>query len=48
MAKRTIRGLRLGLALGFLTGLLLSGCATSRGFGQDVQSLGRNIEKSAK
>ncbi len=30
-----------------LTALLVSGCATSRGFGQDVQSLGRGIEKKA-
>ena len=28
--------------------LAQAGCATSRGFGQDVQSLGHNIEKSAK
>jgi predicted small secreted protein len=31
-----------------LTTLLFSGCATTRGFGEDVQSLGRDIEKSAK
>ncbi len=31
-----------------LTALLSSGCATTRGFGQDVQSLGRDIEKSGK
>ena len=31
-----------------LTTLWFSGCATTRGFGQDVQSLGRDIEKSAR
>ncbi len=28
--------------------LLFSGCAITRGFGQDVQSLGRDIGMSAK
>ncbi len=37
-----------GLLVWALMALLFSGCATSRGFGQDVQSLGRDIEKSAK
>ncbi len=36
------------LLLSVLTTLLFSGCATTRGFGQDVQSLGRDIEKSGK
>ncbi len=40
--------IRLGVALWCAMVMLLSGCATSRGFGQDVQSLGRDIEKSAK
>lgn len=31
-----------------LATFVLPGCATTRGFGQDVQSLGRGIEKSAK
>ncbi len=39
------RSARIGLALGLLVGMVLTGCATSRGFGQDVQSVGRNIEK---
>jgi predicted small secreted protein len=30
-----------------VTALLSSGCATSRGFGQDVQGLGRSIEREA-
>ncbi len=45
MATARTRSVRIGLALGLLMGILLSSCATSRGFGQDVQSLGRNIEK---
>ncbi len=36
------------LLLWGLMAILFPGCATSHGFGQDVQSLGRNIEKSAK
>ena len=45
MATARARGLCVGVVLGIFLGLLLLGCATSRGFGQDVQSLGRNIEK---
>jgi predicted small secreted protein len=45
MATARTRCLRISLAIGLLVGIVLSGCATSRGFGQDVQSLGRNIEK---
>ena len=49
MVQRIRKGLLVSaLLLCGLTALLPSGCATSRGFGQDVQSLGRNIEKSAK
>ncbi len=38
----------IAMLVGCLLILLQAGCATSRGFGQDVQSLGRDIEKSAK
>ena len=48
MAKLKTHGIRIGVVLWFLASLMLGGCATSRGFGQDVQSLGRDIEKSAK
>ncbi len=49
MVQKIRKGLLVSaLLLCGLTALLPSGCATSRGFGQDVQSLGRNIEKSAK
>ncbi len=30
-----------------LVAIFLAGCATTRGVGQDVQSLGRSIEKTA-
>ena len=39
---------RTGVVLCCLVAVFLAGCATSRGVGQDVQSLGRGIEKSAK
>jgi len=31
-----------------LVALVLAGCATTRGVGQDTQSLGRDIEKMGK
>ncbi len=37
-----------GVVLCCLVAIFLSGCATGRGVGQDTQSLGRSIEKSAK
>lgn len=46
--KARRRPLISALVLWGLMALLFWGCATSRGFGQDVQSVGRNIEKSAK
>lgn len=33
--------------LGFLSSLLLAGCHTTAGFGQDVQSGGRAIQRAA-
>ena len=39
---------RTGVVLCCLVAIFLSGCATGRGVGQDTQSLGRSIEKSAK
>jgi predicted small secreted protein len=39
---------RTGVVLCCLVAIFLSGCATGRGAGQDVQSLGRDIEKTAK
>ena len=38
---------RTGVVLCCLVAVFLAGCATGRGFGQDVQSLGRGIEKTA-
>jgi predicted small secreted protein len=40
--------MRTGVVLCCLVAIFLSGCATGRGVGQDVQSLGQSIEKSAK
>ena len=37
-----------GVALCCLLAIFLSGCATGAGLGQDVQSLGKSIEKTAK
>jgi predicted small secreted protein len=39
---------RTGVVLSCLVAIVLSGCATGRGLGQDVQSLGRGIENTAK
>lgn len=41
-------GLRRAMVLGVLVLLCLTGCHTTAGFGQDVQSLGRDIQKNAK
>lgn len=37
-----------GVLVCCLVAALLAGCATTRGVGQDTQSLGRNIEKLGK
>jgi len=39
---------RTGVVLCCLVAIVLSGCATARGVGQDTQSLGRSIEKKAQ
>lgn len=39
--------LRSGVVLGALVMLFLTGCHTTAGFGQDLQSTGRNLENSA-
>lgn len=44
-AKRAF--LRSAVVLGLLGVLLLSGCHTTAGFGQDLQSVGRNVQNSA-
>ena len=38
---------RSAIILGALVVVLLSGCHTTSGFGQDVQSLGRDIQRSS-
>ena len=49
MVQKIRKGLLVSaLVLWGVTALLSSGCATSRGFGQDVESLGRDIQKNAK
>ncbi len=41
------RFLRTAVIVGGLAMLLLAGCHTTAGFGQDMQSTGRNIQHSA-
>lgn len=41
------RLLRNAVLMGMLGLLLLTGCHTTAGFGQDLQSAGRNIQNSA-
>jgi predicted small secreted protein len=47
MAKNLSR-MRIGVVLCCLVAIVLAGCATARGVGQDTQSLGRSIEKKAQ
>ncbi len=39
---------RTGIVLCCLVAICLAGCATTRGVGQDTQSLGRGIERMGK
>ena len=39
---------RTGVVLCCLVAIVLAGCATTRGVGQDTQSLGRSIERAGK
>ena len=39
---------RTGVVICCLVAIVLGGCATARGLGQDTQSLGRSIEKKAQ
>lgn len=45
--RKNTRVLRNTVILGALGLLLLSACHTTAGFGQDMQSAGRNIQNSA-
>jgi len=51
MASKIIREKRLVLlsavVMGALVTMLLAGCHTTAGFGQDLQSTGRNIQNGA-
>ncbi|HWQ69918.1 MAG TPA: hypothetical protein VN494_08190 [Patescibacteria group bacterium] len=46
--KKKMGLMRTGIVLCCLVAIFLSGCATGRGLGQDVQSLGESMEKGAK
>jgi len=46
--KRKSSRMRIGVVLCCLVAVVLAGCATFRGVGQDTQSLGRSIEKKAQ
>jgi predicted small secreted protein len=37
-----------GILVVCLTGMLVAGCNTTRGVGQDTQAVGRSIERAAK
>lgn len=45
--RKRARSLRNAVVLGMLGLLLLAGCHTTAGFGQDMQSVGRNIQNNA-
>jgi len=45
---KNLRCMRTGVVLCCLVAIVLAGCATARGVGQDTQSLGRSIEKKAQ
>ena len=45
--RKSTRLLRNAVVLGILGLLLLAGCHTTAGFGQDMQSVGRNLQNSA-
>ena len=45
--RKKTRLLCSALAMGILGLLLLDACHTTAGFGQDMQSVGRNVESSA-
>ncbi len=47
MLRQGLHRLRSVGVLGALALLLLAGCHTTAGFGQDLQSTGRNIQHSA-
>lgn len=46
--KRKVSRMRIGVVLCCLVAIVLAGCATGRGIGQDTQSLGRSIERKAQ
>ena len=46
--KRRMNLRRTDIVLCCLAAIFLAGCATARGVGQDTQSLGRSIEKTAQ
>jgi predicted small secreted protein len=45
---KNLNRMRIGVVLCCLVAIVLAGCATARGVGQDTQSLGRSIEKKAQ
>jgi predicted small secreted protein len=45
---KIVSRMRIGVVLCCLVAIVLAGCATARGVGQDTQSLGRSIEKKAQ
>jgi predicted small secreted protein len=47
IVRKNARSLGSAVLLGVLGLLLLSACHTTAGFGQDLQSAGRNIQNSA-
>jgi predicted small secreted protein len=46
--NKNLNRMRIGVVLCCFVAIVLAGCATARGVGQDTQSLGRSIEKKAQ
>ncbi len=46
--KANSKLVRAGILIVCLTGMLVAGCNTTRGVGQDTQALGRDISRASK
>ncbi len=46
--KANSKLVRAGILIVCLTGMLIAGCNTTRGVGQDTSALGKDIQRAAK